>query len=106
MPRSIIEAMATGIPVVATDIRGSRELVVNGVTGLLVPVRDYHKLAASIDILMSDVEMRKRMGDAGRKRAEEYYDERIVIKKQVDCMKVILAEKGIKWPGIDNYKML
>jgi len=106
MPRSIIEAMATGVPVIATDIRGSRELVVNGVTGLLVPVRDHDKLAASIDMLIRDVEMRKRMGDAGRKRAEEYYDEKIVIKRQLDRMKVILAEKGIKWPGVDNYNML
>ena len=48
MPRALLEAMATGLPVVATAIRGCREEVVNGETGILVPPRDHEALAAAM----------------------------------------------------------
>ena len=54
MPRSIIEAMLTGLPVVATNIRGSREEVVDGETGLLVPrIRRQCQLAGALQSLVS-----------------------------------------------------
>jgi glycosyltransferase involved in cell wall biosynthesis len=86
MPRSIIEAMATALPVVATDIRGSREEVVQGETGLLVPVGDVPALAAALARLASDAEMRAGMGAAGRARALELYDERKVIARQIQIL--------------------
>jgi glycosyltransferase involved in cell wall biosynthesis len=79
MPRSILEAMSCGLPVVATDIRGSREEVVHGETGYLVPIRDSRALAKAIVTLARDSEVRKRMGRAGRKRAEERFDENGVL---------------------------
>jgi glycosyltransferase involved in cell wall biosynthesis len=75
MPRSVLEAMACGLPVVATNIRGSREEVVHGETGYLVPIRDSQALGEAIVSLAHNSELRNRMGRAGRKRAEERFDE-------------------------------
>lgn len=83
MPRSIIEAMMSGLPVVATNIRGSREEVVDGETGFLVPVRDAAKLADALQRLAKDVDLRSRMGAAGRGRAVALYDESKVIERQL-----------------------
>jgi len=83
MPRSIIEAMMVGLPVIATDIRGSREEVVEGETGLLVPVADRNALAGAIRELVADAARRKQMGAAGRRRALELYDESKVIQRQM-----------------------
>jgi len=83
MPRSIIEAMLTGLPVVATDIRGSREEVVPGETGFLVPPRDRHSLAAALNRLVADPSLRSRQGAAGRARALELYDESKVVSRQI-----------------------
>ncbi|MBI1245741.1 MAG: glycosyltransferase [Alphaproteobacteria bacterium] len=83
MPRSIIEAMLTGLPVVATDIRGSREEVIDGTTGLLVPVRDPAALARALSRLAADAPLRKEMGAAGLARARELYDESLVVMRQL-----------------------
>jgi glycosyltransferase involved in cell wall biosynthesis len=83
MPRSIIEAMFTGLPVVATDIRGSREEVVHGQTGLLVPCRDPHALATALNRLVADPTLRAKQGAAGRGRALELYDEGKIVARQI-----------------------
>tara|TARA_R110002110_G_scaffold415612_3_gene651876 strand:+ start:71250 stop:72389 length:1140 start_codon:yes stop_codon:yes gene_type:complete len=84
MPRSIIEAMLTRLPVVATNIRGSREEVVDGETGLLVPVRDADALARALQSLVRDPALRQVMGAAGLARARSLYDERLVTERQLD----------------------
>lgn len=84
MPRSIIEAMMSGLPVVATDIRGARVEVVDGETGRLVPVADVAALAAALEVLVDDTVLRARFGAAGRKRALDLYDEKAVIARQLD----------------------
>lgn len=86
MPRSIIEAMMTGLPVVGTDIRGSREEVMPEETGLLVPVKDSDALAAALTRLAGDALLRKKWGEAGRKRALELYDEAKVIERQLEAL--------------------
>jgi glycosyltransferase involved in cell wall biosynthesis len=86
MPRTIIEAMMSGLPVVATDIRGSREEVVPGVTGLLVPVRDADGLARGLEQLIVDPDRRQRYGQAGRERALALYDESRVIAMQLELL--------------------
>ncbi len=83
MPRSIIEAMMTGLAVVATDIRGSREEVIDGETGFLVPVRDAGRLTDALGRLVRDADLRRRMGSAGRRRALDLYDEAKVIERQL-----------------------
>lgn len=70
IPRSLIEAMALGKPVVATDVLGTQELVVDGETGFLTPFRDPGALADRIEALHRDRGLAQRMGEAGRLRVE------------------------------------
>lgn len=83
MPRAIIEAMMTGLPVVATEIRGAREQVIDGETGLLVPVKDEAALASALGRLVADPALRGRMGAASLARARAEYDEAKVIARQI-----------------------
>ncbi|MEM9466187.1 MAG: glycosyltransferase family 4 protein [Actinomycetota bacterium] len=78
-PRSAMEAAAMGLPVVATDIRGCRQVVVDGENGALVPVRDAGRLTSALLRLVADPELRIRQGVAGRVRAIEHFDDRDVI---------------------------
>lgn len=65
---SVMEAMSAGLPVVATDIPGNRELVVHGRTGYLVPVGDRAAFARQTNLLLNDPALARQMGDAGRLR--------------------------------------
>jgi 2-deoxystreptamine N-acetyl-D-glucosaminyltransferase/2-deoxystreptamine glucosyltransferase len=69
MPGVVLEAMASGVPVVGTRVNGIRDLVVDGVTGLLVPPADPPALAAALAELLGDPQRRRAFGDAGRARA-------------------------------------
>jgi glycosyltransferase involved in cell wall biosynthesis len=73
-PRVIAEAMASGLPVVATDVGGVREMVVDGHSGLLVPVRSPQRLADAIGHLSARPEARRAMGDAGLRLARTHHD--------------------------------
>jgi len=84
LPMSVIEAMLTGLPVVATDIRGPREQVVEGETGLLVPPGAVDPLAGALARLAGDAGLRARMGAAGRARAAALYDEAAVVGRTLD----------------------
>lgn len=92
MPRSIIEAMMTGLPVVATDIRGSREEVVDGETGLLVPPRNPSALARALRTLAADPATRARLGASGRTRALAHYDEALIIARQLRLLDLVPTE--------------
>jgi phosphatidylinositol alpha-mannosyltransferase len=69
---AIVEGMAAGLPVVASDIPGYREVVTDGVDGLLVPPRDPEALAAGLIRVLRDPELAKRLGEAGRERARTF----------------------------------
>jgi glycosyltransferase involved in cell wall biosynthesis len=73
-PVSILEAMAAGLPVVATDVGGIAEAVVDGETGILVPAADPQALAGALEQLVADVELRRRLGAGGRARALRLFD--------------------------------
>jgi glycosyltransferase involved in cell wall biosynthesis len=70
-----MEASALGIPSVATDIRGCREAVHDGVNGLLVPARDPAGLAAGLATMAGDATLRARLGAGGRTLALEQFNE-------------------------------
>ena len=72
-PMSVLEAMAYGKPVVGSDMGGIPELIVHGETGLLFPAGDHNALRAQLLQLMQSPELRKRLGAAGRNRAEERF---------------------------------
>lgn len=83
VPRSLIEAAAMGRAIVATDIPGAAEVVEDSVNGTLVRPRDSAALASAIGALLDDEEMRRRYGDAGRRKAEEEFDDRAVAARHV-----------------------
>jgi glycosyltransferase involved in cell wall biosynthesis len=69
LPKSLIEAAACGRPVVTTDVPGCRDAITPNVTGVLVPVKNSKSLAAAIELLVENPELRKSMGRAGRELA-------------------------------------
>ena len=71
LPITLLEAMACGRPIVATDVGGNRDIVVDGETGILVPVGDPAALARRVCDLLNDPCLRRRLGDAGRRRVED-----------------------------------
>ena len=93
MPRALLEAMATGLPVVATDIRGCREEVVEGTTGYLVPPREHLPLASAVVKLLGSDELASAMGRAARERVTERFDERAIVRLQVQMLEKL---EGVK----------
>ena len=80
-PRSLLEAAAMGKAIIATDAVGCREVVDDGVNGLLVPVKDVKALAKAMICLIENPAMVERMGKAARQKVEQQFDERIVLKR-------------------------
>ncbi len=74
-PRSVMEASAMGVPVVTTNVRGCREAVEDGKTGIVVPVRDAARLEEAIGRLLSDPRSARAMGETGRRKALSEFDE-------------------------------
>jgi L-malate glycosyltransferase len=70
MAGTVLEAMATGLPVLGTDVNGIRELVTDGETGVLVPPGRPDLLAEALSRLLADPELRVQLGERGRQRAE------------------------------------
>ncbi|MFL5971802.1 MAG: glycosyltransferase family 4 protein [Gaiellaceae bacterium] len=79
-----LEAMAHGRPVVAGAVGGLLDLVVNGETGILVDPGNVPALRAALGRLLADVELRRRMGEAGRKRAADHFGWDAVTRKTLD----------------------
>ena len=96
MPRTILEAMAVSVPVVATDIRGCREEVVDGETGFLVPVRNAVAFADAIECVLTDPPLGRRFGDAGRRRAEACFRESNVLDRQMAAFRRPLGGRGVE----------
>lgn len=88
LPNAIIEAMALSKPVVATNIPGPSEIVVDSETGFLVEPADIKAMAEKIAYLLNNPDAARKMGKEGRKRTEELFD----IKKQVKKIEEIYAE--------------
>jgi glycosyltransferase involved in cell wall biosynthesis len=93
-PRTAIEAMAAGKPVIATNVGGTPEAIIDDETGILVPARDSDALASAIVRLVGDSDLQARLGAAGRERAAQNYS--------VDKYVSRLDEMYRRYSGIDS----
>ena len=90
MPLSVLEAMASGLPVVAADVGDVARIVVHGETGLVVPSQSPEQLAAALRKVLEDPEAARRMGDAGRARAEKVYSSTATAQAIADLYEQVL----------------
>jgi glycosyltransferase involved in cell wall biosynthesis len=100
-PNSVLEGMAAGLPVVATRVGGTPELVVDGVTGILVPPRSPADLAAAVCRFLADPDLARRLGSAGRERAfREFPLGRMVERTEGLYAELLLTKLGLEYqPG-------
>ena len=90
LPKGLIEAAACGLALVTTDVPGCREVVTDGVDGLLVPPRDAPALARAIARLQDDPALRQRLGNAARAKALTQFDERLVIEHTLNVYRELV----------------
>jgi glycosyltransferase involved in cell wall biosynthesis len=93
-PIILLEAMAMGKPVIATDIQGVNETVLNGITGMLVPAKSYLALAKAIINLLKDNKKAQEMGEMGRKLVEEKFNLKDKIKQHEQLYQAVIAERA------------
>ena len=92
LARSLIEAMAYGIAPIVTDCGGSPEVVVDGVSGLVVPVRDVAAISRAIRQMHENPEMRQRMGKAARERIAKNFRIEDTIEQTIDLYRSLVSE--------------
>ena len=92
-PLSLLEAAASGRPIVTTDVPGCREVVHHDRNGLLVPVRDARGLADALQRLILDSDLRRRLGACGRERAEREFSSDVVNDKIISTYFQMMAER-------------
>jgi glycosyltransferase involved in cell wall biosynthesis len=98
MPISVLEAMAAGLPVVASRVGGVPELVIDGETGLLVAPGDAYELAEALRRLFADAGLRQRLGDAGHVRVRERFDVALFRRAHVELYSRELARRKLPVP--------
>ena len=98
-PISILEAMRAGLPVIATDVDGVREAVADGENGILVPARDGSSLTRAIETLLSDPQLRRRMGQRGRGMYEERFSLPAMLGKTTSVYAGVLGRRHTSIPG-------
>lgn len=95
MPRSIIEAMAMKNAVIATNIRGSREEVIENETGYLIDTNSSKSIAEKIDYLINNPEIIEKFKENGYKRAKQYYDEKHVVNTQIELFNKVVSKNQL-----------
>lgn len=88
---SVIEASAMGVPVVTTEYPGPSSAMINGVTGITVPIGDTDELAKAIAFLISNIDQARRMGNAGRVFVEQSFDREEFSKRLIDNRLTLLG---------------
>ncbi len=93
-PNVLLEALALGVPSIATRCpTGPEEIITDGINGILVPPADEKALAEAIKRLLTDEDLRKRLGEAGKKRAEDFRVEKIIKEYEV-VIENVCAQSG------------
>jgi glycosyltransferase involved in cell wall biosynthesis len=96
MPMVLLEASATGLPIVATDVGGNREVVLDGVTGFLVPPKDSEALAQAMLRLMTlPRDVRGHMGERARQYIEKKFSIERIIDRWEELYRELLQKKGL-----------
>ena len=90
VPRALLEAASCGLPVIGADVPGTRDVIVDGETGFLVPTRDSQALADRVEELLSDPALCIRLGAASREWVKEHCDLKVVTEKQLDIYRSLL----------------
>ena len=90
-PKVLLEAAASGLAIVATDIPGCSQIVRQDDNGILVPVRNSEKLAEAIQFLVENPKVRRKMGERGREIILEEFSDEIVIKKYLELYKKLIS---------------
>jgi glycosyltransferase involved in cell wall biosynthesis len=99
IPRAAVEAMAAGLPMVATRVTGTREVVRDGDTGFLADVDDAAGFVGALARLVDDPALRARMGARGREVARAEYDEAIIVRRLERVYRASLERRGIGVPA-------
>lgn len=94
LPKVLLEAAACGCAIVTTDAPGCREIVVDGETGLLVPLHDQDRLIEALEKLILDPSLRLSLGTSARKRVEEKFTDQVVVEKTLDVYRRLYSLSG------------
>lgn len=103
-PRTPMEASAMGVPCVATDIRGCRESVRDGVNGLLVPVRDAQALATALARVLDSPVLAASLSEGGVREAHARFDEQLVFGKVLRTYATLLEARNVPGPAPTRVK--
>ncbi len=91
LPTVLLEAMSCGLPIIATDVRGNRDLITNGKNGLLIPPKDPKKIAETILTLLNDKKLMKQLGNNARKTIIKNYTWNAVSNKFLKCYESLIG---------------
>jgi glycosyltransferase involved in cell wall biosynthesis len=95
IPRAVMQAMAVGVPVVATDVKGTRELIADGETGFLVPLGDASAFAERVRLLLESPARRREMGSRAADHARLHFDEERIVERLVRLYRLGLRGRGL-----------
>lgn len=93
LPVTVLEAMASGLPIVTTDAPGCRDTVDEGINGFKVPVRNVEILVDRLERLIVDADLRRRMGEESRKKAVNEFSVEKIVKEHIALYEQVLNEK-------------
>lgn len=96
VPKSLIEACASGRPIITTNSIGCKDTVDDGVNGFLIPIKDVEVLAEKLRTLIDDKEKRIEMGRQSRIKAEKEFSLKDVVRKHLNCYESLLGDNCIK----------
>jgi glycosyltransferase involved in cell wall biosynthesis len=104
LPRALMEAAAMGIPAVASDVKGNREAIIDGVKGFLEPLGNNGELVSRIDTLLSDRTLAATMGEQARALAVREFDEKHVFDKVLSEYEATLSRVGDSRVNVEQSK--